>query len=316
MFRRHPASLLAFGLALATTAPAAEDLAAGLPAAAEAATLVDLARLRADFPELMAAGPVRQVLAHIASRGFPAPLEELDQLGAVAHFGGPDGIDQVATLAKGRAQVVPRGEALAQERGVPLERAARRGLQLVRGTFEGRPTEFADVALGLAYGAFDNAQQFSLGAATQATLQSGGENFRQRYETGLGDGAYAVSRIVLDSDARDRLENGALSKLSQLSGTALDVRRHGDTVRLAFRATLTSGLKARFAAPILRSKLKSTAEGLRDPDARAVLEAAEVRRDGKSLVLELEAPKATFGAGLEALIELAVERQQAKAAAD
>lgn len=307
-------SALALCLALAGSLPAAEDLAAGLPASAEATTLADIARLRADFPELMATGPVRQVLAGIAARGFPAPLEELDELGVVARFGGPDGIAEVATLARGRAAVIPLVEALAQDRGVSLERLARRGLTLVRVTFEGRPTEFADLPAGLAYGAFDVAKTFRLGEHTQNTLQTGGESFRQRHETGLGDGVYAVSRIALDKEARKRLDGTKLEKLAQLSGASLDVRRSGDQVSLAFRATLLSGIKARIAAPILRSKLSGAASKMRDPDARAVLEAAELRRDGKSLVLELDAPVATFGAGLEALIELAVERRQTKQA--
>jgi hypothetical protein len=313
MMLRPPVLLtLGLGLALATTSLAAEDLAAGLPASAEATTLANVARLRSDFPELMATGPVRSVLSEIAARGFPAPLEELDQLGVVARFGGPDGLAEVATLARGRAAVVPLVEALAENRGVTLERLARRGLALVRGTFEGRPTEFADLPAGLAYGAFDVARNFLLGEATQSTLQTGDESFRQRYETGLDEGVYALSRIELDDDARDRLEDSKLSKLAQLSGASLDVRRTGEDVRLAFRATLTSGLKARIAAPLLRSKLSNAASKMRDPDARAVLEAAELRRDGKTLVLELEAPRSTFGAGLEALIELAAERRQAK----
>lgn len=304
---------LALGLALAGSLPAADDLAAGLPASAEATTLADAARLRADFPDLMAAGPVRQLLRDIAARGFPTSLDDLDQLGVVATFGGPDGIAEVASLARGRQQVVPLVEQMAAEKGLPVERVARRGLALLRTTLEGRPTEFADLATGLAYGAFDGTRRFQLGEFTQATLQGGSESFRQRHGTGLGGGAYAIARITLDDAARDRLEASKLAKLAQLASAALDVHRVGDQVRLVFRAELTSGLKARIAAPLLRSKLSNAAATMRDPDARAVLEAAELRRDGRALVLELEAPVTTFGAGLEALVEMAVQRRQAKA---
>lgn len=317
--RRFPGlttASLTLALCLAT-APASRgaDLGASLPGDLDVGGLVALRRLLTDFPALGRAGMLAEKLDEIHAQGFPDPRSELESLALGARLGGPKGVREGMTLARSDEPLLPLVRKLADVKGVSLEERAERGVRFLRGTFRGQPSEFADLADGLVYGAVDSQGSHDLGRQLLGTLGGERPSFAARFSRDLDAGTYLTLRAVLDKSVRKALGSTKLAHLANLEGASADLTRRGDMVRLEVRADVDGKLKAMGASALLGNKLGKLREQASDPAARRFLEALKLDRDGSTLVLTSETSAADFEQGVLALMGLGEAKAREKMAA-
>ncbi len=297
-------------LSPASAAPLADrtrELADSLPGQLHLQGLVDLTSLLRDFPTLAREGFLAGKMDELTSRGFPDPRTDLEGLALGAMFDDA-GVSEAMALGVGRGKVVPLVRQVAASRGIPLTEESIEGIPFVRGEINGKTSQFADLAPGIAFVAYDSWNEYRLAPLTMATLRGQNESFFHRHQRRLEPGTYLTARLSLDETTRDTIANTSVAHLAHIPQASLDLVREGNRIRVEVLATATGSIKASLAAVLLERMLGNLASQYASiPAVSRLLGATKVERDGATLRIRAEAEAGEFQAGAQAVEKLVVE---------
>lgn len=297
------AALLAISAGIARAA--APDLSEALPGKLAVGALIDLSRFLQTFPELSEGGFIGEQLDELVARGVPDPRQNLGHLALGSRLGKPDGVPEGVALGTGSLRVVPVIRKLAADNGIPLQDSAYHGVTFVTGTYNQRTSRFGDLVEDVMVMGFDAAKAYGATHQCVDALANQAPSFRDEYGHGLDPETFLTGRMRLTDADRNAVKGTRLEQLQHIVDGQADVWGDSTRVKMEIRARATSSLKAMVALSALRSKLEKLAADSGDPAVkRLLLEQTRTERRGATLMIDTDAPRDDFVAGILALEEL------------